>query len=325
MSYGDWPSRWPARQSAAQRRKKAARAIDKLHRQGLNLEPVLLEGRSIARTFWGRAWCENLESYSDYSNRLPRGRTYVRGGAVCHLEILRGRIRARVSGTRLYEVAINIRPLPAAIWKKLKERSTGRIPSALDLLQGSLPEEVLKIVTDRREGLFPAPAEIQMRCSCPDWAFMCKHIAAVLYGVGARLDASPELLFLLRGVDHLELLEAKTRAVVKAVLQGGQRPRLPENMIGEIFGLELEAPATRPEPPQISATRKPPDCFTAADIRDLRERLGYSRKDFALYLGVSQATLSVWERAPQALVLQTRTHAGLQRAWRRCQRARTKR
>ncbi len=324
MSTGDWPSRWPARPGAAQLRNRAARALDKLHRQGLNLEPVLLEGRSIARTFWGRAWCDNLESYSDYSNRLPRGRAYVRGGAVCHLEILRGRIRARVCGTRLYEVAINIRPLAVAVWKSIKERSTGRIPSALDLLQGSLPEEVLKMVTDRRGGLFPAPAEIQMHCSCPDSAFMCKHIAAVLYGVGARLDASPELLFLLRGVDHLELIEAKTQAVVKAALRGGQRPRLPESKIEEIFGLELEAPAIRPEPPRAGPTRKPPDCFTAAAVRELRAQLGYSRKDFALYLGVSQATLSVWERTPQALVLQTRTRSALLRAWRRCYRARTK-
>jgi len=324
MSRGDWPSSWPARPGAAQRRNRAARALDRLHRQGLDLEPVLLEGRSIARTFWGRAWCENLESYSDYSNRLPRGRAYVRGGAVCHLEILRGRIRARVCGTRLYEVAINIRPLPAAVWQKLKERSTGRIPSALDLLQGSLPEEVLKIVTDRREGLFPAPAEIQMRCSCPDWAFMCKHIAAALYGVGARLDASPELLFLLRGVDHLELVEAKTQAVVKAVLRGGQRPRLPESKIEEVFGLELEPPPDRPEPPGAGRP-EPPASFTAADIRALRERLGFSRKDFARYLGVSQATLSVWERAPQALVLQTRSRSALLRAWRRCYGAGTKR
>jgi uncharacterized Zn finger protein len=307
--------------SAAQRREKAARALDRLHRQGQELQPVLLEGRAIARTFWGRAWCENLESYSDYSNRLPRGRSYVRSGSVCHLEIQRGRIRARVCGTRLYEVAINIRPLPAAIWQKIKERCTGRIASALELLQGSLPEEVLKIVTDRREGLFPAPREIEMRCTCPDWAFMCKHIAAALYGVGARLDSSPELLFLLRGVDHAELIEAKAQAVIRAVLKGGERPRLKESDIEEIFGLELDRPQPAAALP-AALSGPPPERFTASDVRQLRERLGLTREAFARYLGVSQATLSSWERTPSGLRLQARTRDALQRAWRKASRSR---
>jgi uncharacterized Zn finger protein len=313
--------------SAAQRREKAARALDRLHRQGLDLQPVILEGRAIAHTFWGRAWCENLESYSDYENRLPRGRSYLRGGSVCHLEIQRGRVRARVSGTRLYEVSINIRPLSAAAWRTLLERCSGRIASALDLLQGSLSEEVMKIVTDRQGGLFPAPRDIEMRCSCPDWAFMCKHIAAALYGVGARLDSSPEVLFLLRGVDHTELIEAKAQAVVQAVLKGGKRPRLKESDIEEIFGLELERPAPEPARPQPAAQPAAPgtslpERITGSDVRALRERLGLTPEGFARYLKVSQATLSAWERAPSALRLQARTRDALQRAWRRAARSR---
>ena len=220
--------------------KKAARAVERLTREGADLQPVHLEGRLIARTFWGKAWCANLESYSDYANRLPRGRSYLRDGAVCHLEIGRGRIRARVCGTRLYDVAINVRPLAARVWKQVKQRSTGRIHSLPELLSGRLTEQVLAVVTDRSGGLFPAPADIELRCTCPDWAFMCKHIAAVLYGVGARLDQQPELLFLLRGVDHTELLAAGAEAAVQAVLRGGQRPRIAEADVAEIFGLELE-------------------------------------------------------------------------------------
>jgi uncharacterized Zn finger protein len=306
--------------SAAQRREKAARALDKLHRQGLELQPVLLEGRTIARTFWGRAWCDHLESYSDYENRLPRGRSYVRSGSVCHLEIHRGRIRARVSGTRLYEVSINIRPLTAAVWENMKGRCTGRIASALDLLQGSLSEEVMRIVTDRREGLFPAPRDIEMRCSCPDWAFMCKHIAAVLYGVGARLDSSPELLFLLRGVGHAELIAAKEQAVMKAVLQGGQRPRLKESDIEEIFGLELDRRPLEAAPSAPQAP--PPERFSAKDVQALRQQLGLTREAFARYLKVSQATICAWERATGFLRLQIRTREALQRAWRKALQAR---
>jgi len=307
--------------SAAQRREKAARALDRLHRQGLDLQPVILEGRAIAHTFWGRAWCENLESYSDYENRLPRGRSYLRGGSVCHLEIQRGRVRARVSGTRLYEVSINIRPLSAAAWRTLLERCSGRIASALDLLQGSLSEEVMKIVTDRQGGLFPAPRDIEMRCSCPDWAFMCKHIAAALYGVGARLDSSPELLFLLRGVDHTELIEAKAQAVVQAVLKGGKRPRLKESDIEEIFGLELERPQPAAALP-AALSGPPPEGFTGSYVQALRERLGLTREGFARYLRVTQTTVSVWERARSPLRLQSRTQDALRRAWRRAARSR---
>jgi uncharacterized Zn finger protein len=224
------------------RRVPASRAGERLRRLGLELEPVLLEGRTIARTFWGRAWCENLESYSDCAERLARGRSCLRAGQVGHLEIRRGRVRAWVCGSRLYEVCINIQPLPAAVWKGIKERSAGRIPSVLELLQGSLPEEVLRIVTDRRGGLFPSAREISLRCTCPDRAFMCPHIAAALYGVGARLDSGPQLLFLLRGVQPAELLEAKRQAVLRAALAGGGRPRLPPESIERIFGLELEPP-----------------------------------------------------------------------------------
>jgi uncharacterized Zn finger protein len=231
---------WKPYVPVAQRKAEAQQVMARLSKSGVDVQPVLIEGRLITRTFWGTAWCHHLESYSDFENRLPRGRTYVRNGSLCHLEILRGRINAKVQGSSMYDVAVEVRPLPRPAWKSIKERCTGRIASVLDLLQGRLTADVMKVVTDRETGLFPSPREIQMRCSCPDWATMCKHVAAVLYGVGARLDDRPELLFLLRGVDHEELIDARAAAAVQAVVSGGKGRRIAEKDIGAIFGVEID-------------------------------------------------------------------------------------
>ena len=195
---------------------------------------------SIAKTFWGKAWCENLESYSDFENRLPRGRTYVRNGSVVHLEIQPGRISARVSGSELYSVEITIASLPDPHWKCVKGKCAGQIGSLVELLQGRLSKSVMDVVTQRGDGLFPKPAEIKMKCSCPDWAGMCKHVAAVMYGVGARLDDKPELLFLLRKVDHLELIAG---AVDSAPVAGATKSRGKKTIaagdLADVFGIEM--------------------------------------------------------------------------------------
>src|SRR5262245_10633830 len=191
----------------AQRRAQAAREVEKRRKAGKAVSPVVIEGRAIANTFWGKAWCDNLESYSDFENRLPRGRTYVRNGSVVDLQIQPGKVTALVSGSELYEVRVDIATLPSAEWSSIKSRCAGQIGSLVELLQGKLSKGVIEIVTAHNGGLFPRPREIEMSCSCPDWAGMCKHIAAVLYGVGARLDHEPEMLFLLRNVDHQELIE----------------------------------------------------------------------------------------------------------------------
>ena len=169
--------------------------------------PVQIEGRKITQTFWGKAWCQHIESFSDYSNRLPRGRTYVRNGSVYHLEIKTGVVEALVMGSSNYRVTINVTKLSQQKWHDLKAACAGKITSLLDLLAGKLSDGVMAHVCDKQQGLFPLPQQINLNCSCPDWAEMCKHVAAVLYGVGSRLDASPEQLFLLRGVDHNELID----------------------------------------------------------------------------------------------------------------------
>src|SRR3954470_20475358 len=166
----------------AKRRAQAAREVAKRVKKGQAVFPVVIEGRAIVSTFWGKAWCTNLESYSDFENRLPRGRTYVRNGSVVDLKIEKGRIKALVSGSELYEVGIDIAALPKQKWSALKRQCAGKIGTLVELLQGKLSKAVMATVTDREQGLFPKPKEIEMTCSCPDYAGMCKHIAATMYG-----------------------------------------------------------------------------------------------------------------------------------------------
>ena len=204
--------------------------------------PVRIEGRAIARSFWGKRWCAHLESISDYANRLPRGRTYARSGAILHLAIEEGRIEAGVSGSRPkpYRVDIRVKRLPAATWKAIRTACSGQIGSMLELLRGSLSDHVMEVVSDPDRGLFPKPRQIELACSCPDWATMCKHVAAVLYGVGNRFDDSPELLFRLRGVDPAELISAETVLPDRAATGADT---LAEDQLGDIFGIDLDADA----------------------------------------------------------------------------------
>ncbi len=235
MSYDEWRPYV----SVAQRRANARREMNKLIKKGNKIEPIELEGRHIARSFWGDAWCKHLEKFSDYANRLPRGRTYVRNGSVCHLAISKGKIKAIVSGSELYNINIQIKPLAASKWKTVRQQCAGQIGSMLELLQGRFSDQVMKIVTDRSSGLFPEPREIKLACDCPDWAEMCKHIAAVMYGIGARLDQQPELLFLLRNVDHEELISEQLN--VKAATTGtGKGRRLGGQVLADVFGVEID-------------------------------------------------------------------------------------
>jgi len=348
MSYG-----WAPYVPVAERRRKAAKEIAKSATKGKVLKPVCIQGRTIARSFWGKAWCEHLESFSDYENRLPRGRTYVRNGSVCHLEISRGHVEAKVSGSHMYTVSIDIKPLKDKTWDDIRKRCTGKIESLLDLLGGRLSDGVMAVVTDREKGLFPKPREISLDCSCPDYATMCKHVAAVLYGVGARLDESPELLFLLRGVNHEELVSAGVEEAVREVIKGGKSRRIADADLSEVFGVDLDAdegvdaqplPAPRrpkaarplpaPKRPRaerpLPAPKRPraerpaariparplPDEVTGGMVRDLRTALGLSGKDFALRLGVSAGIVSAWERNPGVLKLQRRSREALERVQR---------
>jgi uncharacterized Zn finger protein len=242
--------------SVAERRRQAQRAIEKKRQKGLVVMPVVIDGRVIAKTFWGKAWCDNLESYSDFENRLPRGRTYVRNGSVVHLEIRPGKISAMVSGSELYSVEITIASLPPAHWKQIKTQCAGKIASLVELLQAKLSTSVMEVVTQRGEGLFPKPAEIKMKCSCPDWAGMCKHVAAVMYGIGARLDRQPELLFLLREIDHLELIASALDATPVATGKNSRvKKTIAADHLADVFGIEMVETEPLTEIPKPRATK----------------------------------------------------------------------
>jgi uncharacterized Zn finger protein len=245
MAYSYWGG-FPRYVSAGEKRARAAQAAARLAKRskGRTLAPVVLAGRKIASTFWGKAWCANLESYADFAHRLDRGRSYVRQGAVVDLQIESARVRSHVAGTRLYDVEVGIHPLEPARWKALVAGCGDRIESVVSLLEGRLPDEVLRLVTHRERGLFPAPCQISMTCTCPDWAGLCKHVAATLYGVGARLDERPELLFLLRGVDPKDLVHAAADRLGTAPASTGSAQMIEGDDLGALFGIEL-ASSTR--------------------------------------------------------------------------------
>ena len=234
--------------SVAERRRKAEKAVAKLVKKGQKITPIKISGRTIAGTFWGKGWCDHLESFSDYENRLPRGRAYVRNGSVVHLEAQAGKIEALVQGSDLYKVTITIKAVDKKKWKSILENCSGQIESVIELLQGKLSSGVMKTITDKKHGLFPHPTEIELSCSCPDWAEMCKHVAAVLYGVGAKLDNEPELLFKLRNCDHLELI-SKT-SLKTSPNRSGKSKLLEGENLSDLFGVDVKSalPAGKSSP-----------------------------------------------------------------------------
>lgn len=253
-------TQWKPYVSQADRRAAASRAGGAAAARGETWAPVQPEarGRRITTTVWGTAWCDNLERYRDFENRLPRGRTYVRNGSVVHLAIERGRIEARVSGSAMYRVEVRVTEVEDSRWASITKACSADIGSVIEVLEGRLSAAVMGVMTAARTGLFPEPAEITMTCSCPDWATMCKHVAAVMYGVGVRLDATPALLFVLRGVDPSALVGATARGIVGR--PASDAATLDDADLGAIFGVEMamDVPTagSKPSPP-TSARKKP--------------------------------------------------------------------
>lgn len=315
--YGYWSYFKPA-PTVGERKAKAAKTIASFAKKGQTLSPVNIEGRTIARTFWGEAWCDNIERYRDYAYRLERGRSYVRSGAVIDLQIQKGRVDALVigSGSRPYKIAIRIDPMAKAAWDALVKRSAGKIASLMALAQGKLPEEMLRHFCDPETGLFPKPREIRLSCSCPDGASCCKHVAAVLYGVGARLDSKPELFFTLRGINPESIVSDE----VVDTLTGDASSELGGADLGDVFGIALDTQEgaekacakTRKHHAEVAEvaekpcakTRKPrakkekPDF--AARLKALRTRLGLSQAEMGRKLGSYQVAVSLLERGKKA-------------------------
>lgn len=249
--------------SVAKRKRAAEKEVKKLRKSGRTIEPVVITGRAIATTFWGKAWCNNLESYSDYDNRLPRGRTYARNGSVIDLKMTEGTVEALVSGSSIYKIEVNVSKVAESKWARIVEECSGKIDSLIELLQGRFSKGVMEIITDAKKGLFPHPKEIEFDCSCPDGAYMCKHVAAVLYGVGARLDAQPEQLFLLRQADHIELIAKAGTTSLGKFSEDPEDNILAGTDLSSLFGIDIEEGA----PEKTLAKTKKPKATAAKGIK----------------------------------------------------------
>lgn len=320
---GRWGgSMWGRYVPVSERRGNAQKEMEKLKKKGEKIEPISIEGRKIATKFWGEKWCNHLDTFADYDNRLPRGKTYVRNGSVCHLSITEGVCEAIVSGSELYKVVINIAPLTKIAWEKIKEQCRGQIGSILELLQGKLSDQVMKLVTDPNHGIFPKEKEFSCSCSCPDWANVCKHVAAVFYGIASRLDQQPELLFRLRSVDASELVSTKLALDTESTAQ-----QLASDDLGAIFGIELdeianpvskkqavevdvEVPKSSKKAPKTAKAAKTSrkraltvDNITGKTLKSLREERNLSAIQFAQILGVTPASVYRWEKMEATLNL----------------------
>lgn len=228
--------------SVAQKKAKAMKALEKLKKKNPEIDPIIIDGRALARCWWGKAWNLNLESYADYKNRIARGKSYVRNNAVLDLKISKGQVEAKVqgSGSKPYTVKIRIDALSSQRWDQVTALCNHRIDSLEQLIQGKFPKELEVLFTERKYGMFPSPKEIHFDCSCPDWASMCKHVAAVLYGIGARLDVNPLLFFELRGLDGRELIRKSMERKVESMLKNAgkkSKREIPNEDIADLFGL----------------------------------------------------------------------------------------
>ncbi len=244
MSYRDY---YPRYVSVAEKKAKSAKKLKQLKKKNPGINPIMIEGSSIARTWWGKSWNLNLERYADYSNRIGRGRSYVRHGAVLDLQINSGKVESLVQGSRSkpYSVRIKIKAVNKKIWQEIKAVCGGKLDSLQGLLAGKFPKALGDIFMAQGKGLFPSPKEIEFSCSCPDWAYMCKHVAATLYGIGARLDEDPGLFFKLRKVKMKDLVTGAVKDSARKLLEKAKRKTgrvIADSDLADVFGIDMEGP-----------------------------------------------------------------------------------
>jgi len=243
MAYHDYYG-YPRYVSVGEKRAKARRKLKQLKKKHPGIRPVVIEGNTLVRTWWGKAWNGNLSKYADYSNRVGRGRSYVRHGAVLDLQISPGQVKALVLGSRQspYTVTMQIKPISKAIWTQIRAACEGQLASLQELLEGRFPKGLAELFTAKGSGLFPAPKEIEFKCSCPDWATMCKHVAAVLYGIGTRLDEDPSLFFVLRKMKMDDLITQAVRDKSTRLLKQAKKKTsrvIDDADLGDVFGIDL--------------------------------------------------------------------------------------
>ncbi len=223
-------------------RKKIAKSEEKAKEKGRKYEPIVASReRAICKSWWGCAWCNNLEQYADFASRLERGKRYVKAGSVIDLQIKKGKAEAKVQGTRVtpYKVEIRISPMTVEQCDRIIEKCGNKIENMESLINGNIPEDLRETFTGK-DGLFPTPNAISFNCNCPDWALMCKHVAAAMYGIGKRLDENPFYFFTLRGLDADRLINVALENKVEKMLANADRPSdriIPEGKLNALFGV----------------------------------------------------------------------------------------
>lgn len=247
---------YPRYVSVGEKRRNAQMAAEKLMKKGKILNPVIIEGKKVVNTFWGIAWCDNMEAYQDFENRIGRGHAYVKNGYVIDLKIGKGKINALVQGSSLYKIEILIDSLSKSNWTKIKKACTGKISSLIELISGKLSDEIIGAFCDLENGLFPKPSEIKMKCSCPDYSSLCKHLAATLYGIGARLDSNPELFFDLRDIDKNELFTGQI-SDSETLKKATNLENMSVTDMAQVFDIELDTiEEVKPPVPKEKPTTK---------------------------------------------------------------------
>ena len=267
---------YPPYVPVAERRAKAEKKLQQLRKQQPNIKPVIITGNALAATWWGKSWNNNLERYADYSNRIGRGRSYVRHRAVLDLQIAPGHVTALVQGSEAqpYRVAITIDKLSPSHWHAIRTACAGCFDSLSALLAGTFPQALKDLFFAKDAGLFPSPREIHLDCSCPDWASMCKHVAAALYGVGARLDEDAKLFFTLRGMTIDDIITQTVADTTQTLLRKAERQSanvLDDVDLGDVFGIQLDDLQT-PRPALPSVQPKPATTTRPAATRTQQTR-----------------------------------------------------
>lgn len=310
---------WPRFISASERRAMAEERLEALRSQGTVIQPVRIQGQNGFQSVWGRAWYRHISSLRDIGKRLPHGQIYARNGSIRHLEVLSGKVQALVMGTKIYDLVLRVLPVRGSVWQDIKNVSSGRVDSVEDILQGQLPAEVMDQMLDPDKGLFPVPKELSWSCTCQEKGPVCKHVAAVLYGVGARFDQNPDDLFRWRGVRPQDLI--LSRLNIQKAQSEYKEHILSQEQAGDIFGLEWDNAVVVPEPPVQSPETGEPKVGrseskqeqkiplnppTGESVLSLRERAGLSVQEFAQRIGVSLASVYRWEKTSGELYLRSR-------------------
>jgi uncharacterized Zn finger protein len=296
-----------------EKKEKATRKLKALQKKNPNIKPVMIQGSAIAKTWWGKSWNQNLERYADYGNRIGRGRSYVRNGAVLDLQIGAGEVNSLVQGTasKPYSVTVKIKSIEKGTWKTIKAACQGKFDSLPELLEGKFPKSLGEILFAKGQGLFPSPKEIEFSCSCPDWAHMCKHVAATLYGIGARLDEDPLLFFKLRKADVHDLISEAVEDKARDLLQKAGRKSsrvIEETDLTKIFDIEMEdysetVPA-RPSRRREEPVRKKAAKTSIVTKKTVRERKPV-KEEPALKPSAAERVESIIQKSRKGVTMET--------------------